>query len=99
MRVAATALLSLLSVTEVAAQDTFQVGDVTAGPGRMVSGRLVIPPAGDDDGTFVPVTVVRGVRPGPVLALVAGVHGSEYSPILTLQRLRRLVDLAWLRYF
>ena len=94
MRYAATALLCLLGVAEGTAQDTFRVGDVAAGPGRMVSGRLVIAPGGDDDGTFVPVTVVRGARPGPVLALVAGVHGSEYSPILALQRVRRLVDPA-----
>jgi predicted deacylase len=32
--------------------------------------------------------VVHGRKPGPVLALVAGTHGYEYSPILALQRLR-----------
>ena len=94
MRFAATVLAGLLGVADAAAQEPFRVGDVTAEPGRMASGRLVIAPGSDDEGTFVPVTVVRGARPGPVLALVAGVHGSEYSPILALQRLRGLVDPA-----
>ena len=57
-----------------------------------MSGRLDIPPAGGDPGTFLPVTVVHGAHPGPVLTLIAGVHGSEYAPILALQRLRPLLD-------
>ncbi len=37
--------------------------------------------------TTIPVTVIKGAKPGPVLALTAGVHGYEYPPILALQRL------------
>ncbi len=70
------------------------MGTITAMPGSAVSGRLVVPPAGGDAGTFLPVTVVNGARPGPVLTLVAGIHGSEYAPILALQRLRPLLDPA-----
>src|ERR1041384_3668670 len=44
--------------------------------------------AGSDPGTSIPVTLVTGAKPGPVLALVAGIHGSEPSPILGLQRVR-----------
>jgi len=43
-------------------------------------------------GAEIPVTVVHGARPGPVLALVAGLHGYEYPPILALQKLRAEVD-------
>jgi predicted deacylase len=38
--------------------------------------------------TTIPITVIKGSKPGPVLALTAGVHGYEYPPILALQRLQ-----------
>lgn len=97
MRTLTTAtLLCLLGAAGGAAQDTFRVGDLEADRGRKVSGRLEVAPAedGSDPGTFLPLTVVHGARPGPVLALVAGVHGSEYAPILALGRLQRLLDPA-----
>ncbi len=65
----------------------FSVGGVTARPGTSVSGFLEVP-SGVDEGTRIPITVVRGASPGPVLALIAGTHGYEYPPILALQRLR-----------
>ena len=37
--------------------------------------------------TKIPITVLKGAKPGPVLALTAGIHGYEYPPILALQRL------------
>ena len=36
--------------------------------------------------TTIPITVIKGSKPGPVLALTAGIHGYEYPPILALQR-------------
>jgi uncharacterized protein len=38
--------------------------------------------------TKIPITVYKGSKPGPVLALTAGIHGYEYPPILALQRLQ-----------
>jgi predicted deacylase len=38
--------------------------------------------------TKIPITVHKGAKPGPVLALTAGIHGYEYPPILALQRLQ-----------
>jgi len=38
--------------------------------------------------TQIPITVYKGSRPGPVLALTAGIHGYEYPPILALQQLQ-----------
>ena len=40
----------------------------------------------------MPFSIVHGAKPGPVLALVAGTHGMEYTPIVALQRLRRAID-------
>ena len=69
----------------------FTVGTITARPGEMASGMMVIP-AATDPGTELPVTIFHGVQHGPVLALVAGNHGREFSPILALQRVRALLD-------
>ena len=44
------------------------VGGVTAQPGETVTGWIDVPD-GVDAGTRIPVSVVHGARPGPVLAL------------------------------
>jgi uncharacterized protein len=72
------------------------VGSVTARQGQKVSGFINVP-KGVDPGTTIPVTIVTGRNDGPVLALVAGTHGSEPSPILALQRVRAELDPAALR--
>ena len=70
----------------------FSVGPVTAAPGTIASGVLTVAPRTGDDGTSIPISIIHGVKPGPVLALTAGVHGQEYTPILALQRLLKSVD-------
>ncbi len=74
------------------AQTPFTIGTVTAQPGSTAQGELTVGAAAGDAGTTIPFTIVNGARPGPVLALVAGVHGAEYRPILALQRLRTSLD-------
>lgn len=81
------ALSGILASPSPAQRGAFRVGDITAEPGTLASGILQIP-AAEDPGTELPITVVHGARPGPVLALVAGNHGYEYPPILALQKLR-----------
>jgi predicted deacylase len=44
------------------------------------------------NGTTIPISVVHGVKPGPVLVLTAGVHGQEYAPVIALQRLLTSLD-------
>jgi hypothetical protein len=48
------------------------------------SSRMLEVPGG---GAEIPVTTIRGAKPGPTLALIAGNHGYEYPPILALQQL------------
>jgi predicted deacylase len=74
-----------------AEREAFTVGNITAQPGETASGIIPIPAAADP-GTELPVTIVHGTKPGPVLALVAGNHGYEYPPILALLRLRKSLD-------
>ena len=73
----------------------FTVGAVTARSGERVSGYIEVP-AGVDSATRIPITVIRGARTGPTLALIAGTHGYETQPILALQRVRAQVDPAQL---
>ncbi|MFN0180088.1 MAG: M14 family metallopeptidase [Gemmatimonadales bacterium] len=83
-------LLLTFAASTAAAQTSITVGGVTARAGESRSGSIVIP-AGIDAATQVPITVIRGSKPGPVLALIAGTHGSEVAPILGLQRVRSRV--------
>jgi len=61
-------------------------GPVRVRPGTVTRGWLDVPD-GVDPGTSIPLSIVRGSRSGPVLALVAGTHGYEYTSIIALQRL------------
>ena len=68
----------------------FTVGTASAAPGEKATGYLGVP-AGVDAGTNIPVVVVNGVKPGPVLALVTGAHGTEYVSVIAVEKL--IVDL------
>ncbi|MFK7830201.1 MAG: M14 family metallopeptidase [Congregibacter sp.] len=71
--------------------DSFKVGAIEAPRGQLVSGFLEVP-AGVDEGSKIPVTIAHGVSDGPVLALLAGIHGYEYPPITALQSLRGKIN-------
>jgi predicted deacylase len=75
------------------AQDVLRVGTAAAARGAFASGWVDVAAAADP-GTRLPVTVVHGARPGPVLALVAGTHGYEYTSVLALPRVRARLDPA-----
>ena len=83
-------LLSLQMPAEAADGEAFTVGSIEAAAGESVSGYLEVAPL-HDQGAQIPVSVIRGQKPGPVLALLAGVHGYEYPGITALQRLRNSV--------
>jgi predicted deacylase len=73
------------------------VGSAIGRPGEKVSGSIPVPAGADAAATTIPVTVVTGAGDGPVLALVAGIHGSEPSPIMALQRVRATITPAELK--
>ncbi|MFC1555472.1 succinylglutamate desuccinylase/aspartoacylase family protein [candidate division KSB1 bacterium] len=85
------AFIFLISVS-VSAQSTLTVGEVTAKPGEKKSGFIQVPAGNESPAEQIPVTVVNGNRPGPVLALIAGTHGYEYPPVLALQRVGKQLD-------
>jgi predicted deacylase len=92
------ALVLLTNNAAVAQRDVgsevspYRLAQLIVEPGEMVQGEIPISPSADDSGTFIPVTVLHGSKPGPVLSLIAGIHGSEYSPILSMQQLPALLD-------
>src|SRR6266853_757172 len=88
-----TALITPVLCLSSFAQSPFTVGTATAAPGQKATGYLEVP-AGTDAATSIPVVVVRGTKPGPVLALVSGAHGTEYASIIALEKLIPLVDPA-----
>jgi predicted deacylase len=63
--------------------ESLTVGSAAANPGQKVFGTLEVG-AGKDAGVSIPVAVIRGTKPGPVLSLVAGLHGTEYASIIEL---------------
>ena len=83
----AAGLMFLLTVL-AAAQDrkTFKVGTASATRGQKVTGTIEVP-AGSDAALTIPVAVIHGAKPGPILALVAGSHGTEYASIIALEKL------------
>ena len=75
------------------AQNTFTVGNATAARGQKAYGTIEVP-AGVDAALSIPVFVAHGARPGPVLALVSGAHGTEYSSIIALEKVIERIDPA-----
>ena len=93
MRARALLFLLFLTATSLRAEDLFVVGTAKAAPGQKVVGAIEVP-AGSDAALSIPVVVARGARPGPVLALVSGAHGTEYASIIALERVIARLDPA-----
>ena len=88
-------VITLLSTVLSVGQDskTFRVGTASAGRGQKVTGTIEVP-AGSDPALSIPVAVIHGAKPGPVLALVAGSHGTEYASIIALEKVIALLNPA-----
>ncbi len=85
------AVLGLLFVSPLHAQEVLRVGSVSVVRGTKATGAIHIQD-GVDKGLDLPISVVHGKEPGQVLALIAGTHGYEYTSILALQRLLPQLD-------
>ena len=86
-------VLPVIAAGQQTAGSTFSVGTASAAPGARATGVIAVPP-GSDSGLAIPVAVINGARPGPVVAFVAGAHGTEYSSIVALQHLIPRIDPA-----
>jgi predicted deacylase len=86
--IAAICAFVLGAAMPMAAQDraTFKSGTAVAARGEKATGTIEVP-AASDAALSIPVAVINGAKPGPVLALVAGSHGTEYTSIIALEKL------------
>ncbi len=76
------------------AQIPFVFQEQSIAPGTHQQFKL--PVADGKYNTIIPVSVLHGSQPGPVLGITAGVHGYEYAPILAAQQIARQIDPATL---
>src|SRR2546423_361431 len=93
--ITALAFVLVTCAVSISAQDrkTFTVGTATAARGQKATGVIEVP-AGSDAALSIPVAVFHGAKPGPVLALVSGAHGTEYASIIALEKLIGILDPA-----
>ena len=82
---------ALTVIMLLAAGAGHSLDDVSQGAGR-IDYRIEIPAGDNDPATFIPVTKIRGVKPGPTLFISTGVHGYEFAPILAAERLADEID-------
>ncbi|MFN8579596.1 MAG: M14 family metallopeptidase [Gemmatimonadaceae bacterium] len=92
----ATSGASLGAQVPVDPHPVFTVGTATARRGEVARGFIAVP-AGVDAALDIPVIVIHGARPGPVLALVSGAHGTEYASIIAMEKLAPRVNPKTLR--
>jgi predicted deacylase len=69
----------------------FTIGTAKASRGQTATGAIDVP-AGSDAAMSIPVAVAHGAKAGPVLALLAGAHGTEYASIIALEKLITGID-------
>jgi uncharacterized protein len=69
-----------------------QVGTAKGIPGRAVRGAIAVAEGSDGSPISLPVTVVTGTRPGPVVWVDAASHGDEYGGPRALQEVVRGLD-------
>ena len=86
-------LVLVAAVAAAPPQDptAFRVGTAVAPRGQAGRGAIEVP-AGADPALTIPVAVVNGSKPGPVLAIVSGAHGTEYASIIAVERLIQRLD-------
>src|SRR5688500_678270 len=78
--------LLLASSANAQTPSRFVLENIETKPGETISGFVEVP-AGVDEGTRIPISIIHGAKSGKVLLIISGIHGSEYAPILALQKI------------
>lgn len=60
-------------------RDVFKIGDVTVKPGERASVEFKVPDLYTHTGITMPISVIHGKKPGPVLFVSAVIHGDEIN--------------------
>ncbi len=77
--------------------EKFEIGGVVVAPGERGFVRLPVANLLMGSDLTLPVNIVHGALPGPVIGLTSGIHGQEYLPILFLKEALEQIDPARLR--
>src|SRR6476661_7783215 len=85
--------VAAIGLSAVPESKPISVGTATAVAGSRVYGAIEVP-GGVDAATRIDVAVIRGTKPGPVLALVSGAHGTEYASVVAVSKLVSAIDPA-----
>src|SRR5690349_9014297 len=96
MRSMVSALLFLYAVSVPAAdrKEPVTVGTAKGVVGQAVRGTLTVAEAADGSAVALPVVVVTGREPGPVVWVEASAHGDEYGGPRALQDVVKGLDPA-----
>jgi predicted deacylase len=78
-------------MSEYPLSEAFGIGDIKAARGEKKTGYVKVGETAVAT-INIPLAIVNGVKPGPVLCLSGGVHGAEYSSIEAVIRVLRQLD-------
>ncbi|MEM1403076.1 MAG: M14 family metallopeptidase [Pseudomonadota bacterium] len=81
-----------LALSLASPASALEIEGVSIPAGKRTDLRLEVPAGQSDAATFIPVSVIRGAKPGPVFLMVAGIHGFEFASILAAERLAQEVS-------
>lgn len=86
-------LLLMILSSLIGAQDRadFEIEGIKVSAGEKATGFVEVK-KGVDEGTQIPVSIFHGKNAGKIFIIMSGLHGSEYAPILGVQRLARQID-------
>ncbi len=79
------------------AEEAFDIGGVLVKSGTRYDLEIPVSPGETDPESFIPLTVLHGSQRGPVILMVAGVHGYEFASILAAKRLVEEINPRQLR--
>lgn len=75
----------------------FKLGDVVVAPGERGFVRLPVANLLTGDVLSIPVHILHGMAPGPVLGITCAIHGAEYHPIRMVRETLTALDPVGLR--
>ncbi|HEY3739177.1 MAG TPA: succinylglutamate desuccinylase/aspartoacylase family protein [Bryobacteraceae bacterium] len=90
-------LISALAYAQTA--EPLIIAGLKPAPGTIAAGKIDIPAGSSpsDPATQIPLAIIRGAKPGPVLAVIAGFGGTEYGPIVATYELLKELKPAEIR--
>lgn len=78
-------------------KDTLQIGTAVAAPGSRATGEIQVGVLANGSEVTIPVTIVNGALPGPVLWLNAALHGNEFNGVVASIQATNAIDPQQLR--